>query len=159
MFDSELFSIISRKAPDVVLFWQLALLHLGFTVTPEKMLHEPPTTSLNSQETFATNLGMDNLSSQEEDLMWIHAGGVANLEYSSESQTPCEDDVVFMWGHGEGVEEQHSYCVGGLHPVHINELYSSCPNAPDRGRYRILHKLGGGVFSTVWFAQDMSLPK
>lgn len=64
-----------------------------------------------------------------------------------------------MWGHDGKAEEPEMYCAGGLHPIHINELYSSCPNAPDRRRYRILHKLGYGVFSTVWFAQDLSLSK
>lgn len=75
-------------------------------------------------------------------------------------QTPFPFDDKYLWDHDpELAEDQDKYHAGGFHPIHINELYSFCPNAPDRGRYRILHKLGHGVFSTVWFAQDLSLPK
>ncbi|KAJ7476971.1 kinase-like domain-containing protein, partial [Mycena galericulata] len=38
------------------------------------------------------------------------------------------------------------YRAGGLHPVHLTEVYSS--------RYRILNKLGFGSSSHVWLAQD-----
>ncbi|KAK9245749.1 kinase-like domain-containing protein [Lipomyces tetrasporus] len=38
-------------------------------------------------------------------------------------------------------------CSGGFHPVSIGDRFS-------RGRYRVLHKLGFGGFSTVWLARD-----
>lgn len=47
-------------------------------------------------------------------------------------------------------EPLHRYEKGGYHPTHLgNEL--------KRGRYRVLHKLGWGGYSTVWLARDKSL--
>jgi serine/threonine-protein kinase SRPK3 len=37
------------------------------------------------------------------------------------------------------------YCDGGYHPVRIGDLFSD-------GKYRIVSKLGYGVYSTVWLA-------
>ncbi|KAF2226588.1 hypothetical protein BDZ85DRAFT_316089 [Elsinoe ampelina] len=41
---------------------------------------------------------------------------------------------------------EHYYHPGGLHPVHLNEVYEQ--------RYRIIRKLGYGSHSTVWLALD-----
>ncbi|GJE84138.1 serine/threonine-protein kinase [Phanerochaete sordida] len=49
----------------------------------------------------------------------------------------------------EGVEELGKYRPGGLLPVRINDTF-------DRGRYRVLHKLGYGASSTIWLARDQS---
>lgn len=60
----------------------------------------------------------------------------------------------------DGAEPLASYCAGGAHPVHLDEHYpSSTCNGGREGRYRIIHKLGDGHFSTVWLAQDSSLPE
>ena len=48
----------------------------------------------------------------------------------------------------EGVEDLESYRQGGYHPTHIGDLYSD-------QRYRIVHKLGFGSYSTVWLARDL----
>ncbi|GLB39473.1 putative protein kinase [Lyophyllum shimeji] len=46
----------------------------------------------------------------------------------------------------EDVEDLEQYSPGGYHPVHINDQI--------HGRYRIVHKLGFGSYSTVWLARD-----
>ncbi|EMD59249.1 hypothetical protein COCSADRAFT_347787 [Bipolaris sorokiniana ND90Pr] len=44
-------------------------------------------------------------------------------------------------------EQLHHYCKGGYHPVHLGDSLNN-------GRYKILHKLGWGGYSTVWAARD-----
>jgi hypothetical protein len=45
-------------------------------------------------------------------------------------------------------EPLHRYHSGGYHPVHLGDCLSN-------GRYKILHKLGWGGYSTVWAARDI----
>lgn len=47
----------------------------------------------------------------------------------------------------EEVEDLEGYRPGGYHPVNIGDVYLD-------GRYRIVHKLGWGSYSTVWLAYD-----
>jgi hypothetical protein len=44
-------------------------------------------------------------------------------------------------------EPLHRYHKGGYHPIHLGDSLSS-------GRYKILHNLGWGSYSTVWAARD-----
>lgn len=44
------------------------------------------------------------------------------------------------------LESYYDYRPGGLRPVAIGDAL--------HGRYRILHALGHGAFSTVWLAKD-----
>lgn len=47
----------------------------------------------------------------------------------------------------DGVENLEGYSTGGYHPMYINDEFSN-------GRYRVVHKLGYGSYSTVWLAHD-----
>lgn len=47
-------------------------------------------------------------------------------------------------------EPLHRYKKGGYHPIHLGDELK-------RGRYRVLHKLGWGGYSTVWVARDKDL--
>lgn len=44
-------------------------------------------------------------------------------------------------------EPLHRYQRGGYHPVHLGDYLNN-------GRYKILHKLGWGGYSSVWVARD-----
>jgi len=44
------------------------------------------------------------------------------------------------------VEDPRLYRPGGYHPVHLGDIYCK--------RYKVIHKLGFGTFSTVWLARD-----
>jgi len=50
------------------------------------------------------------------------------------------------YGYIEGVENLSDYRPGGYHPIHIDDRLHK--------RYRIVHKLGHGTFSTAWLALD-----
>ncbi|KAK0751238.1 kinase-like domain-containing protein [Schizothecium vesticola] len=53
---------------------------------------------------------------------------------------------TFEYGYVEDVEALEGYRPGGYHPVQIDDrLYT---------RYRIIHKLGHGTYSTAWLALD-----
>lgn len=49
-------------------------------------------------------------------------------------------------------EPLHRYRKGGYHPVTLGEYLKD-------GRYKVLHKLGWGGYSTVWAARDQRLYK
>lgn len=42
------------------------------------------------------------------------------------------------------------YRKGGYHPTHLGDTFND-------GRYKIMHKLGWGSYSTVWLAKDLVL--
>lgn len=50
------------------------------------------------------------------------------------------------YGYVDGVEHLSDYRPGGYHPVHIDDRLGE--------RYRVVHKLGHGTFSTAWLAVD-----
>lgn len=51
----------------------------------------------------------------------------------------------------EDVEKLERYRPGGYHPTTIGEWLN--------GRYRIVHKLGFGAYSTIWMARDQKTEK
>ncbi|KAG8409388.1 hypothetical protein J3459_017565 [Metarhizium acridum] len=72
---------------------------------------------------------------------------MSNLAMERSSQT--SGDVYF---HAiDGVEEMGRYCIGGYHPVSIGDRLNA--------RYRVVHKLGHGSYSTVWLARDEQLQR
>ncbi|CAG8907939.1 unnamed protein product [Penicillium egyptiacum] len=66
---------------------------------------------------------------------------------SSMSQTPRRDTSFrHLYEPIEAIEKLESYSVGGYHPIAIGDQFHD--------RYRIVHKLGHGTYSTIWLAQD-----
>ncbi|OOF99309.1 hypothetical protein ASPCADRAFT_512029 [Aspergillus carbonarius ITEM 5010] len=49
----------------------------------------------------------------------------------------------------EDVEKLERYREGGYHPITLGDRF--------HGRYRVVHKLGHGSYSTIWLARDQSL--
>lgn len=45
-------------------------------------------------------------------------------------------------------EDFSRYCTGGYHPVRIGDVFNN-------GKYKIVRKLGYGIYSTVWLARDL----
>jgi len=61
------------------------------------------------------------------------------------SAPPRATGPTYYWK--ERVENLDKYCTGGYHPIQLDNEFCN-------GRYRVLHKLGHGTFSTVWLARD-----
>ena len=74
----------------------------------------------------------------------FHAGKILSSSKSM-AQLRDRDFLSFV----EDAESFSGYCPGGYHPVHLGERYG-CD-----GRYKILHKLGNGTYSTVWLGEDL----
>lgn len=64
--------------------------------------------------------------------------GVADEEYTVEELMMSEDSL----------EDCNLYRYGGYHPVHLGDSLG------DDARYRVLHKIGSGLSSTVWLCRD-----
>ena len=54
------------------------------------------------------------------------------------------------FGAEDELERLSGYQPGGYHPVHLHDTF-------DGGRYRVVHKLGYGGFSTVWLCRDTEI--
>ncbi|KAM7216097.1 Serine/threonine-protein kinase [Rhypophila decipiens] len=72
----------------------------------------------------------------------------ARLKSPSASFMTAMSTSAFKYGYIEDVEDLEDYKSGGYHPVQIDDRLG------DNQRYRILHKLGHGTFSTAWLAVD-----
>ncbi|KAL8729143.1 MAG: hypothetical protein Q9181_005105 [Wetmoreana brouardii] len=53
----------------------------------------------------------------------------------------------YSYGNSDLVEDREKYRTGGFHPVHLKDEFKD-------SRYRVIHKLGYGGFSTVSLARD-----
>lgn len=69
------------------------------------------------------------------------------------SCVPCSATSAssFEYGYIEDVERLEDYRPGGYHPIRIDDRLHK--------RYRIVHKLGHGTFSTAWLALDEQTSK
>jgi serine/threonine-protein kinase SRPK3 len=67
---------------------------------------------------------------------------------SNKSTTPSgnSDPPPFEYVPLEGVERLEKYRAGGYHPILIGDIL--------RTRYRVVHKLGYGTYSTTWLCRD-----
>lgn len=57
----------------------------------------------------------------------------------------------FLYKMVEDVERLEHYRPEGFHPIQIGDRFHE--------RYRIVHKLGYGSFSTIWLARDEQVPR
>ena len=64
---------------------------------------------------------------------------------TSSSTSSSSYNEVYVWQ--EDVEQLERYRKGGYHPIIPGDEFCS-------GRYRIVHKVGHGEYSTVWLARD-----
>ncbi|PWY89710.1 kinase-like protein [Aspergillus sclerotioniger CBS 115572] len=62
------------------------------------------------------------------------------------SKEPRGSTVPHVYVPIEDVEKLERYREGGYHPVAIGDRF--------HGRYRVVHKLGHGSYSTIWLARD-----
>lgn len=60
--------------------------------------------------------------------------------------TPTMKASNVMYEPIEDVERMKHYRAGGYHPVMIGDRFHD--------RYRVVHKLGHGTYSTIWLARD-----
>jgi serine/threonine-protein kinase SRPK3 len=62
------------------------------------------------------------------------------------AETPRTDPLAYTCD--IDAEPLNRYRIGGYHPVALGDLFKD-------GRYKVLHKLGWGGYSTVWAAKDL----
>ncbi|KAJ5142661.1 kinase-like protein [Penicillium bovifimosum] len=60
--------------------------------------------------------------------------------------TETNEDFGVLYEPLEGIERFENYGPGGYHPIQIGDHF--------HGRYRVVHKLGHGSYSTAWLARD-----
>ena len=63
---------------------------------------------------------------------------------------PQDESAKTVPDPGDIEEGRDEYRPGGFHPVYIGDVYAE--------KYKILNKIGYGVYSTVWIVQDLTKP-
>lgn len=77
---------------------------------------------------------------------WKPCGFIPNSRLQSMSFSSTGSAPSFQYELIELVENLDNYQPGGYHPISIDDRLHN--------RYRVVHKLGHGTFSTVWLALD-----
>ncbi|KAK4613571.1 SRSF protein kinase 2 [Fulvia fulva] len=70
---------------------------------------------------------------------------IRHEKYSTKHKT--NHRIEYAYDPDDGIEHFAGYCAGGYLPVKIGDEFCS-------SRYRVVHKLGHGGYSTVWLAYD-----
>lgn len=73
------------------------------------------------------------------------------FHYSSVHPNFKPESSPVEYNYIEDIERLERYVPGGYHPVHIGDQFHN--------RYRVLHKLGHGSYSTTWLARDQKTEK
>ncbi|KAM4055121.1 kinase [Hirsutella rhossiliensis] len=127
---------------------------------------DPALTLVKSQRAFGASVGMRDMTLRVGDLALeltcpknsAHPGEFeahwSRLYAELGAQVPPMTGLAtptsrFVYQLIEEVERLEYYQSGGYHPVQIGDSL--------QGRYRIVHKLGHGSFSTTWLARDQQL--
>ncbi|OJD16090.1 CMGC/SRPK protein kinase [Emergomyces pasteurianus Ep9510] len=79
-----------------------------------------------------------------------HQHFCVTIPKAAESPPPSEAERIYYpeWD----VEDLEGYGPGGYHPTLIGDTFCS-------GRYKVIHKLGFGGYSTIWLARDQQLQR
>lgn len=79
---------------------------------------------------------------------WKSSSKAFNLLRFSDGIANASRTCPITYTCGIDAEPLHRYRSGGYHPVALGDLFNN-------GRYKVLHKLGWGGYSTVWAARDL----
>ncbi|RYP57331.1 hypothetical protein DL770_010693 [Monosporascus sp. CRB-9-2] len=83
---------------------------------------------------------------------WAEESPEDNADTSKKPEDPVAtvDEISYSWPYHPyiNVEDIGQYRIGGLHPVRLGDFLG------DDDRFRVVHKLGYGHFSTVWLCFD-----
>ncbi|KAM7204865.1 Serine/threonine-protein kinase [Rhypophila sp. PSN 637] len=82
------------------------------------------------------------------DISTTRSPSSTHLKAPAPLQTTAMSTSAFKYGYIEDVEDLEHYKPGGYHPIQIDDRLGI------NQRYRIVHKLGHGTYSTVWLAAD-----
>lgn len=109
--------------------------------SPQPLPQTPMPNSRLMMSQLATGDCPDELSS--------NADAVIKSDSAEEGE---EDQLKFEYEPIEDIEHLERYKPGGYHPLILGDMLHN-------GRYRIIHKLGHGTYSTNWLASDQETNK